>query len=61
MEASNYFLTRTDVHELLAQCFASAGMTDSARVHAAEVTRAWQHAEPEFATRRAAMERLAAR
>lgn len=60
LEASNYFLTRTEVQELLARCFASAGMADSARTHAAWVVRAWEHAEPEFAARKEVMERLAA-
>lgn len=59
LEASNYYLTQTDVHELLARCFAAAGLPDSARVHAAWVVRVWAHAEPEFAARRLAMERLA--
>jgi hypothetical protein len=61
LEASNYFLTRTEVHELLAQCFAAAGLADSARAHATWVARAWVNAEPEFASRRAVMERLATR
>jgi len=61
IEASNYYVTQTDLHELLAQSFAAAGMMDSARVHAASVTHAWQNAEPEFAARREAMARLAAR
>ena len=60
MEASSYFLTRTDIHELLAQCFAAAGRPDSARVHAAWVTRAWRDPEPEFVARKHAMEQLAA-
>ena len=59
IEASNYYLTQTDLHELLAQCFAAAGMADSARAHAAWVTRAWERAEPEFAARKQLMERLA--
>lgn len=61
IEASNFFLTRTDLHELLAQCFAAAGHPDSARVHAALVLTAWRDPEPEFAARREAMARLAAR
>ena len=60
LEASNYFLTRTEVQELLARCFGAAGMADSARTHAAWVVRAWEHAEPEFAARKQVMERLAA-
>ena len=60
LEASNYYLTQTDVHELLARCFAAAGERDSAAAHAAWVLRAWAQAEPEFAARREAMARLAA-
>lgn len=59
IEASNYYLTQTDLHELLAQCFAAAGMADSARAHAAWVAHAWVRAEPEFAARKQLMERLA--
>lgn len=59
IEASNYYVTQTELHELLALCFSAAGETDSARIHAAWVTRAWDHAEPEFAARRHAMEQLA--
>ncbi|HEY6853219.1 MAG TPA: hypothetical protein VI139_03145, partial [Gemmatimonadales bacterium] len=51
IESSNYFLTRTDAHELLARSFAAAGRPDSARAHYAWVARAWAHAEPEFAGR----------
>jgi tetratricopeptide (TPR) repeat protein len=61
MEASNYYLTRTEIHELLAQCFAAAGQPDSAFAQATMVLRAWNNAEPEFSARREAMARLAAR
>lgn len=60
MEASNYFLTRTDAHEMLAQAFAAAGQVDSARAHYAWVVRAWSHAEPPAWARREAAARYLA-
>ena len=52
MEASNYYLTRTDAHEVLAQTFAAAGQVDSARAQFALVVHAWADAEPLFRARR---------
>jgi hypothetical protein len=61
MEASNYFLTRTDAHETLAQAFAAAGQVDSARAHYAWVVHAWADAEPLARARRDAAARYLAR
>ena len=60
IEASNYYFTQTDAHDLLARAFARAGERDSALVHYAWVRRAWATAEPEFAARRAAADRYLA-
>jgi len=60
MEASNYFLTRTDAHEALAQAFAAAAQVDSARAHYAWVIRAWSNAEPPARARRDAAARYLA-
>ena len=54
IDASNLYLTRTEVHELLAQAFAAAGQKDSASVHYGAVVRAWDKADPQFAARYAA-------
>ena len=52
IDASNLYVTRTDLHELLAQAFDAAGMRDSAAVHYRAVTRAWVRADPAFHPRR---------
>lgn len=64
-EASNLYVTRTEIHELLAQAWNSLGSTpisrDSARVHYEAVAHAWRRADPPFATRaQAAARRLQA-
>ena len=51
IESSNLYVTRTELHELLAQAFAAAGETDSARVHYRWVEEAWRHADPSFKIR----------
>ena len=54
IEASNFFLMRTEVHELLAQAWemaGGAGARDSAVAHWAAVTHAWRRADPLFADR----------
>jgi serine/threonine-protein kinase len=55
LEASNYYLTQTDLHAHLADAFDRAGERDSALVHYGRVLSAWQHADPSFATRVAAI------
>jgi DNA-binding SARP family transcriptional activator len=62
IDASNLYVTRTELHELLADAFERAGQQDSAAVHYRAVVKAWQRADPEFHARReraaAAMNRL---
>jgi DNA-binding SARP family transcriptional activator len=61
LEASNLYITRTELHELLAQAHDSAGARDSAATHYAAVVDAWRDAEPRFLSRRdAARNRLQA-
>ena len=50
--AANLYLTRTEVHQLLAIAFRAAGMADSAAVHQQAVDRAWGSADPDFLARR---------
>lgn len=60
MDASNLYITRTELHELLAEAFDRAGRRDSAAVHYQAVVRAWRRADPAFHARRArAAERIA--
>jgi hypothetical protein len=54
IDASNLYVTRTELHELLAQAYDGAGMTDSAAVHYQAVARAWANADPQFRARREA-------
>jgi lipopolysaccharide biosynthesis regulator YciM len=60
--SSNYFVTLTELHEALAQAYASLGMTDSARVHwhwvSLALARADSGARPRYL---AAMNHLTAR
>jgi tetratricopeptide (TPR) repeat protein len=51
LDASNLYLSRTEIHELLAKAWDSAGRADSARVHWAEVERSWRGADPQFHAR----------
>jgi hypothetical protein len=55
IEASNMYVTRTEIHELLAQAWDSLGRRsperDSARVHYGAVARAWRRPDPAFAAR----------
>ena len=52
VDASNLYITRTELHELLAQAFARAGNRDSASYHYRAVARAWKNADPAFHERR---------
>jgi DNA-binding SARP family transcriptional activator/tetratricopeptide (TPR) repeat protein/TolB-like protein len=52
IDASNLYITRTELHELLARAFDAAGKRDSAAAHYRSVVRAWQKADPPFHTRR---------
>ncbi|HEY0809834.1 MAG TPA: hypothetical protein VGD49_06710, partial [Longimicrobiales bacterium] len=51
IEASNYYVTRTELHELLAQSFARAHQPDSAQVHYQKVVNAWSQGDPMFKAR----------
>jgi hypothetical protein len=51
-DASNLYITRTALHELLAESYDRAGVVDSAAVSYRAVATAWQHADPEFRARR---------
>ncbi|HUQ80649.1 MAG TPA: BTAD domain-containing putative transcriptional regulator [Gemmatimonadaceae bacterium] len=52
IDSSNLYVTRTELHELLAQAFDRAGMPDSAAKHYRAVASAWANADPEFHARR---------
>ncbi len=52
VDASNLYVTRTELHELLAEAFDRAGERDSAAVHYQAVVNAWRRADPEFRARR---------
>ena len=60
IDGAGLYLTRAEVHELLAQAFDANRQADSAAAHYAIVERAWRGADPILATRyAAAKERLA--
>ena len=46
IEGSGLYVTRTELHELLAQLFDAASQRDSAAAHYAVVERAWRSADP---------------
>jgi TolB-like protein len=51
LDASNMYVTQTEIHELLAQAWDSAGRRDSASAHYAWVAKAWANGDPPYATR----------
>ena len=53
VDASNFYVTHTEVHALLAQAWDAAGRADSAAVHHAWVARAWENGDPPFRERAA--------
>jgi tetratricopeptide (TPR) repeat protein len=57
LEASNLYLSRTEVHELLARAFAAAGQRDSAAAHYRAVVNAWRGADPPLRPRLEAAQR----
>lgn len=61
VDAGNFYLTRTELHELLGEAFTRAGLPDSAAAHDRAVLRAWAHADPRFTARREAVQRRLAR
>ena len=52
VDGSNLYVTRTELHELLAQVFVAMGQREDARREYAEVARAWEHADARFRVRR---------
>ena len=59
LDASNLYVNRTELHELLAQAWDSAGTKDSAAAHYGQVARSWSDADAPFAARaRAARSRM---
>ena len=52
LDASNMYVTRTDLHEALAHAFDMAGMRDSAVVHYRAVISAWRAADGNVRARR---------
>jgi DNA-binding SARP family transcriptional activator/tetratricopeptide (TPR) repeat protein len=61
VDASNYYVTHTDVHALLAKAWDAAGRADSAAVHHAWVARAWANADPPYAARADSARKLSLR
>jgi tetratricopeptide (TPR) repeat protein len=62
LQASNYYVTRTELHEALAAAWDAAGVADSARVHWEWVARAWSAGDAPFRARaEAARRRLESR
>jgi tetratricopeptide (TPR) repeat protein len=59
IEASNLYVTRTELHETLGDAWRAAGRVDSARVHYAAVVDAWRGGEPRFRARWERARRLA--
>ena len=59
IDAANIYVTRTELHELLARAYRRAGLPDSAAAHDRAVVRAWARADRRFISRRqAARQRL---
>lgn len=54
IDASNLYLNRTELHELLAQAWDAAGARDSAAAHYAYVAKVWAAADPVLQPRVAA-------
>jgi Flp pilus assembly protein TadD len=55
LDASNLYITRTELHALLGYALEAAGVPDRAAVHFRKVVAAWSHADPEFQARRDAI------
>ena len=61
LDGSNLYVTRTELHELLARAHEAGGRADSAAAHYRTVLAAWRNADPLLHSRRNAVrERLAA-
>ena len=63
LQSSNLYVTRTELHELLARAFEALGQRDSAATHYRAVEEAWRHGDPNVRARwqqaRDALARLA--
>jgi DNA-binding SARP family transcriptional activator/TolB-like protein len=57
LQASNLYLTRTDVRVLLGRAFEAAGQADSAAAHYRRAIASWKEADPAVAARRRELER----
>jgi DNA-binding SARP family transcriptional activator len=53
IESSNFYVTRTELHELLARTFETMGKADSAAVHYDVVAKSWRFGDEPFRTRAA--------
>ena len=51
LDASNFYVTHTELHEVLAKAWDAAGVTDSAARHYAIVANAWASGDPIFRAR----------
>src|SRR6266571_2369336 len=51
LDASNLYVTHTELHEMLARAFDAAGERDSAIAHYRWVVAAWRNADPQFRPR----------
>ena len=61
LESSQLYVSRTELHELLARAWDAAGGRDSAAAHYAWVANAWKAADPALSPRaQGARSRLAA-
>ncbi len=52
LDSSNMYITRTELHEVLAEAFDRTSQPDSAATHYRAVARAWGRADPPFHARR---------
>jgi tetratricopeptide (TPR) repeat protein len=52
IDASNLYVTRTELHELLAHSFDELAQRDSAAAHYQAVVKAWERADPLYRARR---------
>ena len=51
VDGSNTYVSRTELHEALAEAFEQAGLKDSARAHWRAVESAWRRADPQYQQR----------
>ncbi|MDQ4080772.1 MAG: tetratricopeptide repeat protein, partial [Gemmatimonadota bacterium] len=60
LDASNLYVTHTEIHELLARAFDDVGQADSALTHYRWIEQAWRKSDPAFHARREAARRRVA-